>query len=125
MPLDSPPEDLSALLRRYLWEYDPGKLSWEGSRHIIITRLLQSGGWDAVVWLRAHVSDQELRDLLIRRRGRGLNPERLRFWELILDLPRERVDEWVAAARANPRYQRETDSVWSRRCSPRGPESAH
>jgi hypothetical protein len=100
--------ELPDLLRRYFWEYDPARLSWEGSRHTIVTRLLQSGGWDAVRWLRAHVSDDELRELLVRRRGRGIDPKRLRFWGLILDLPREQVDEWIAVARSNPWHQRTT-----------------
>lgn len=106
MPLDSPPEDLSALLRRYLWEYDPDRLSWDENRHTILLRLLQAGGWDAVKWLRAHAGDQQIRDFIVRRRGRGLDPKRLRFWELVLDLPSTQVDEWIAAARADPWHQR-------------------
>jgi len=93
-------------LHRYFWEYDPKRLSLEESRHTILLRLLQSGGMDALRWLRATVSDDELRTLLVRRRGRGITPRRLRFWGLMLDLPEEQVDEWVAAERAN---------VWNRR----------
>lgn len=106
MPHEPQAEELSELLRRYFWDYDPERLSWEASRHTIVLRLLQSGGWDAVRWLRAHVSSEELREFLVRRRGRGIDPKRLRFWGLILDLPREQVDEWVEAARSNPWYQR-------------------
>lgn len=94
--------ELADLLRRYLWEYDPAGLSWESHRHTIIGRLLESGGWDAVRWLRAHVSSEELRGFLVRRRGRGVEPRRLRFWGLILEIPREQVDEWIATARSNP-----------------------
>lgn len=98
--------DLSELLRRYFWEYDPARLTWETSRHTILLRLLQHGGWDAVQWLRANLADEEIRDFLVRRRGRGIDPKRLRFWGLILDLPREEVDTWIAAARSDPWLRR-------------------
>jgi hypothetical protein len=97
---------IPAHLHRYFWEYDPERLSLEESRHTILLRLLQSGGMDALRWLRATVSDDELRTLLVRRRGRGITPRRLRFWGLMLDVPEEQVDEWVAAERA---------TVWNRR----------
>jgi len=61
---------------------------------------------DAVQWLREHMSDEEIRDFLARRRGRGISPRRLRFWGLVLGIPRNKVDEWIAAARANPWHRR-------------------
>ena len=98
--------ELPELLRRYFWDYDPARLSWEKTRPTILGRLLQTGGWDAVRWLRANAGDDEIRAHLLRTRGRGLDPKRLRYWELVLDLPKEQVDAWVATARANPWYQR-------------------
>ena len=106
MSIEAEPPELDELLRRYLWEYDPARLSWEENRHTIVTRLLESGGWDAVRWLRTHLSDDELRAFLVRRRGRGLEPRRLRFWGLVLDIPEEEVDGWIAAARSNPWFNR-------------------
>lgn len=106
MQPESNTAELGELLRRYLWEHDPTRLTWEASRHTIVSKLLQVGGWDAVRWLRVHLTDDELREFLVRRRGRGLDPKRLRFWQLILDLPPEQVDEWIAAARSNPWEQR-------------------
>lgn len=98
--------ELDELVRRYLWEHDPERISWETSRHTIVAKLLQVGGWDAVRWLRAHLSDDEIRDFLVRRRGRGVDPKRLRFWELVLGLPHEQVDAWIATARADPWHRR-------------------
>jgi hypothetical protein len=102
MSMDAETPPLSDLLRRYLWEYNPAQLSWEKGRQTILARLLQIGGWDAVRWLRTNVSDEELREFLVRRRGRGLDPKRLRFWGLVLDLPAEQVDAWIATHRDNP-----------------------
>lgn len=89
-------------LRQYFWEYDPAHLSLDGNRHTILLRLLQEGGLDAVQWLRQNVGEDEIRTMLIRRRGRGINPKRLRFWALLLDLPNSRVDDWIAAERSSP-----------------------
>jgi hypothetical protein len=86
---------LPDLLRPLFWEYDFGALTWEADRDLIMARVLASGGWEAVRWLRSRVGDSELRDWIERRRGRGLSRQQLRFWELILGLPRRQVDAWL------------------------------
>lgn len=89
-------------LRQYFWEYDPARLSLDESRHTILLRLLQEGGLDAVQWLRQNATDDEIRTLLIRRRGRGIDPKRLRFWALMLNLPDSQVDDWIIAQQSSP-----------------------
>jgi hypothetical protein len=98
----APETTLPDPLRKYFPEYDAGRLTWEEDRHTILRRLLESGGWDAVTWLRAHASDEELRDFIEDRRGRGIAPRRLRYWGLVLQLPRERVTAWILAQQATP-----------------------
>lgn len=98
--------ELPELLGRYFWDYAPGRLTWPESRHTIIGRLLEKGGLDAVRWLRRHVGDQQIREFISARRGRGIDPKRLRYWELILGLPEEQVSAWIATALQNPWYQR-------------------
>ena len=93
-------------LRQYFWEYDAVCLSWNENRHTILRKLLEDGGWDAVRWLRTNVNDDELREFIVRRRGRGIGPRRLRFWALILEIPRPQVDAWLAAQLTNPWGQR-------------------
>jgi hypothetical protein len=93
-------------LRQYFWDYDPDRPSLDGSRHTIVLRLLQNGGMDAVQWLRENVGDEEIRTMIVRRRGRGISPQRLRFWALILDLPDAQVDDWIAVERLNPWHRR-------------------
>jgi uncharacterized protein DUF6922 len=83
-------------LRPLFWEHDFEALTWEADRDLIMARVLASGGWDAVRWLRSQLSDTELRDWIERRRGRGLSRQQLRFWELILGLPHRQVDAWLA-----------------------------
>lgn len=106
MTADLFPLSLPDELQRYFWEYGTERPTMERSRHTVIRRLLEVGGWDAVTWLRNHVGDDELRRFILQRRGRGLSPKRLRFWELVLDLPGPRVDRWIAARRSDPWYRR-------------------
>lgn len=86
------PESLSALF----WEYEPDTLSLEHDRDLIIGRVLSSAGWDGVKWLRSEFTESDLRDWILRSKGRNLSPPRLRFWELILDLPHFQVSEWLS-----------------------------
>ena len=83
------------LLRRYLWEHDPARLTWDGNRHTIVAKLLEAGGWDAVRWLRAHLSPDELREFLVQRRGR--EPGRLGEEELLPRPPLRRPGARPAA----------------------------
>lgn len=93
-------------LRTYFWDYDAEALDWEQNRHTITLRLVQVGGLDAVTWIRSRISDDDLKDFIVRRQGRGMDPRHLRFWGVLLGIPRSLVDGWVAAARANPWNQR-------------------
>jgi len=98
--------DLPELLGRYFWDYAPGRLTWPESRYTIIWRLLEKGGFEAVHWLRENVGDEGIRDFIIERRGRGIDPQWLRYWEPIVGLPKEAVDGWIEIAMRNPWYNR-------------------
>jgi len=100
------PSHLPQSLREYFWDYPFDRLSWERDQDLVIRRLLMAGSWETVRWLRRQVSDAALRNWLIARRGRGLTARQLRFWGLILNLPRPEVNAWVKAARSG---------TWSRR----------
>ena len=95
-------------LALFFWDCDFTSLSWEGQRDFIIRRLLQSGSWEALTWLRAEIGDAGLRQWIEQRRGAGLSPRQLRFWEAVLDLPHAKVTRWVHSAAERP---------WERRLS--------
>ena len=86
---------LPAGLRRFFWEYRFGSLSWQRDRELIMQRVLAHGDWDSIRWLRRRLRDDQLAEWLMRRRGAGLSPQQLRYWELILNLPRRRVTAWL------------------------------
>ena len=93
-------------LRAHFWDYNFSKLNWSRDRELIIARILQSGTWDDVKWLRAQVDDADLRRWIVTRHGRGLSPQQLRYWQLVLAIPRRQVDGWLK----HPARQ-----VWDRR----------
>ncbi len=84
--------DLPEELRPFFWEYDFRTLSWDANQDFITGRLLTHGDWNAVQWLRSNVGDKAIREWLESRCGRGVSPQRLRFWELLLGIPHRRVN---------------------------------
>ena len=100
---------LPALLRPLFWDYDFKTLTWDDDRDLIIARVLVSGTWEAITWLRVRLRDQALREWIERRRGRGLSPRQLRFWEVMLDLPHRQVNTWLRA---------EGREIWEQRVNP-------
>lgn len=113
MPVEAPPipvptavifggvtATLPEAVRRYFWDVDVTALSWPRWREFIIRRLLRVGDWHAVQWLRAQVTPAELTEWLRAHQGGVLSPQRLRYWQLVLDLPASEVDEWIATASA-------------------------
>ncbi len=93
-------------LRQFFWDVPFSRLRWEADRDLIIGRILASGDWLSVRWLRRRAGDQALQAWLHHRRGGGLTPRQLRYWELIFGLPRRTVDQWLA----QPARQ-----IWDRR----------
>lgn len=82
-------------LRPLFWDCDFENLQWPADRDFIMTRILASGEWDSVQWLRLKAGDAAIKEWLERRKGGGLSPERLRFWELILRIPHPTVNLWL------------------------------
>jgi hypothetical protein len=87
---------LPVRLHRLWWDQDAARLRWERDRDLIVGRILAAGDWEAIRWLRARWGDAALRAWLAERCGAGLSPRQLRFWELILGLPRRQVTAWLA-----------------------------
>jgi hypothetical protein len=87
---------LPTRLRPLFWDHEFTRLSWKADRDMIIGRILAAGDWESLRWLRRRLPDRVLRDWLKQRRGAGLSARQLRYWELILDLPRRTVNGWLA-----------------------------
>ena len=89
-------DKLPELLRPLLWDSDFDQVTWRGHRDYVVRRVLSAGTWDAVCWLRA-ASATAPAPWIEQHQGRGLSSRQLRFWELVLDLPRPLVDTWLAS----------------------------
>jgi len=87
--------ELPETLRPLFWDCDFAQLDWQQHRDFIVRRILASGPWDAVCWLRTRLGDQTLAAWIVQHEGRSLSSQQLRFWELILDLPAELVNAWL------------------------------
>lgn len=97
---------LTKSIRELLWEYDKRSVSWPEDADLIIRKVLHSGTWDDIQWLRRTLGDPQLRNWLLERQGAGLDARRIRFWQLALELPEDRVREWLERNRQNPWQQR-------------------
>lgn len=93
-------------LRPLFWDYPFGRLRWECDAELATDRVLAYGGFREWQWLRRWLGDEELADWICARRGRGLSPRQLRYWELVLGISRKDVSEWLR----DPGRQ-----VWDRR----------
>lgn len=107
--MEEVPSALPASVRKLFWDTDVRSLHWGRHREAIIGRVLAIGTWADVTWLRRTAGDPALREWILRHEGRGLTPQQLRFWQLLLDLPRRQVDRWLRS---------ESRQVWDRRAAP-------
>ncbi len=89
-------ERLPAQVRPLFWEFgDAREVSLEHDSDFVVGRILSAGDWDALLWLRREAGDASIRDYLSRTRGRGLTPQQLRLWQVLLDLPEPVVTAWL------------------------------
>jgi hypothetical protein len=91
------------------WDYPEKRLSLARDREMVIRRILAEGGLLHVRFLRRRVGDEVIREVLLRSQARGLSPQRIRFWQLLLDVPARLANAWVRSARAG---------TWARRRRP-------
>lgn len=92
---------LPELLRPLFWDHRIEDLRWPTHRDFVTGRVLQSGGADAIAWLRSAVPDGDLASWIRSHQGHGLDARQLRFWQVVLKLPEADVDAWVARARGS------------------------
>lgn len=90
------PRPLPTYLEPLFWDVNFKKVSWERHRDYVIGRILSHGTLRALYWLHKRVNDDELRDWHLRHEGRGLSTKQIRYWQLALGLPDEKVRQWLA-----------------------------
>jgi hypothetical protein len=101
-PATSLPRSVASLF----WDYPEKRLSLARDRELVIRRILAEGGLVHMRFIRHRVGDEAIREVLVRSQARGLSPQRIRFWQLLLDVPARLANAWVRSARAG---------TWARR----------
>lgn len=82
-------------LRPLFWDVDFDALDPERHAGFLCDRVLASGSWEQISWLRRAVGQTFLRDHLRQTHGRRLARPQVRLWQLLLDLPDEEVSAWL------------------------------
>ncbi len=82
-------------VRRLFWDVEVEDLDLARHEDFIIGRVLSAGGWEDICWLRGELDYDRIREWILKTEGRSLSKERLRYWELILDLPHDLVTRWL------------------------------
>jgi len=93
-------------VRKLFWDLEPRYLRLDQDEEMIIGRVLASGPWETVKWLRSIVGDDAIRQWIEEHDGHGLSPRQLRYWQLMLGISAGVVDAWLRS----PGRQ-----VWDRR----------
>jgi hypothetical protein len=84
-----------------LWEYDiDGEATTDRLDRVVIERVMERGGWDAMRWLLRSYERARLRSYLEHRGRRVLPARELRFWTWVCDVPEAMASTWVRRARA-------------------------
>jgi hypothetical protein len=88
--------NLPEILQPLFWDTDASAIDPSRHRDFILGRILSVGHLDALRWARAEFGDDAIRDWIVRHEGRQLSSPQLRFWEAVIGLPGEKVDDWLA-----------------------------
>ena len=99
-PKPRPATALPRSVASLFWDYPERRLSLARDRDLVIRRILAEGGLQHVRFIRRRVGDEAIRAELLRSQARGLSPQRIRFWQLLLDVPARVANAWVRSARA-------------------------
>lgn len=95
-PGETGPRSLPKSLKHLFWDVPFRRLTWERDRDFVIGRVLASGSWEDIRWLRTALGDDGLRNWITEHRAAGLERRQVRFWQVVLGLPARQVDSWLA-----------------------------
>lgn len=99
-------QSLPSSVKKLFWDLEPRALRLDRDQEMIIGRILASGPWETVKWLRSVVGEDAIRQWIEKHDGRGLSPRQLRYWQLMLGIPKRAVDAWLRSDRRH---------IWDRR----------
>ncbi|MFO8071065.1 MAG: hypothetical protein R6V85_04245 [Polyangia bacterium] len=81
------------------WDLPDGALRGSSRREFAIDRVLAHGTLEQIRGLRERLGDSALRERIVATRGRALDARRLRFFQAVLEMDADAVDEWLSDPR--------------------------
>ena len=92
------------------WDYDPDSINIIAHRDFIMGRIMESGSWDSMKWLRKTYSKDQIYSFLINRGKRILPLRELNYWLYVIGLSSQKREELL-------REVSQPDHVWKKRYS--------
>lgn len=77
-------------VERLFWDVDPVAVDLAAHADYVMERVMSRGTLEAMRWLRATYSVEQMADFL-ERRGERIAPRDRAYWRLIAGLPREQA----------------------------------
>jgi hypothetical protein len=84
---------------RLLWDVDSTRIDLHRDAALILERVMARGSWDAMKWLRAQYSREEIAAFVRGEGARKLSPRDLAYWALVCG-----VDTVVGAGGGRPSW---------------------
>lgn len=82
-------KSLPKFLEKYFWGVDFPNLNKENHASFIIERILEYGDEKAVKWMRRDFNSKKIKKVLST--SKNLSPKSANFWQLILNIKRDKV----------------------------------
>jgi len=73
--------------KKYFWDVDFKKVSFQAHQDFILSRLLSVGDLPAVRWLFNAVREKTIKNFVLDHGNRQLDKRSNNFWRLFFDLP--------------------------------------
>jgi hypothetical protein len=90
---------LPDFVTRLLWDVDASRINVRRDAPLIMERVMTRGSWDAMKWLRARYSREEIASFVREEGARRLSPRDLAYWALVSG-----VDVAVGPGGGRPRW---------------------
>jgi len=82
-------------LKHFFWEYDLKELDPIADEYLILKKVLMYGSVKDLKNFIGIFGKKKVKDFLLKTKGKGIDKRRLRFYEVIFDLPKREVDHWL------------------------------
>lgn len=76
-------------LKKYFWDSDFNKINAKKDSFFIISRILEYGDKEAIIWMIRNFKKAELKQVLLK--GRGFSQKSVNYWAHIFNIPKNKI----------------------------------